>query len=175
MFRSRRPQVRVSDVPSSVVQWICVVPRNHHDENRTMNNSAGAGPEPPQSVSALFLTTLSQCIWLQCLQTDCSRLWVSSELHNKMCIIDCSVTRVQKRHIFACDARIEEWKIQKCVSKPCVSGISDSAKSSCWGDGTHTRMWAPSSDTMLTVYNSCLFLFYFLCIIHQSITTLFIT
>ena len=24
-----------------------MVPRNHHDENRTMSNSAGAGPEPP--------------------------------------------------------------------------------------------------------------------------------
>ena len=48
MFRSRRPLVRVSGVPSGVVQWICVVPRNHHDENRTMSNSAGAGPEPPR-------------------------------------------------------------------------------------------------------------------------------
>ena len=81
MFRSRRPLVRVSGVPSGVVQWICVVPRNHHDENRTMSNSAGVGPEPPRA-GAQFLRH-----YFTAFDYNVCRLTPDCELHNKRVLL----------------------------------------------------------------------------------------
>ena len=79
MFRSRRPQVRVPGVPSGVVQWICVVPRNHHDENRTMSHSAGAGPEPPQGAG--------DPVYFNAFDYNVCRLTPDCELYNKRVLL----------------------------------------------------------------------------------------
>ena len=114
----------------------CVVPRNHHNNSRTPSHSAGASPEPPQGAggavhsNAFDHNALTADSWLHC------------ELYNKrVLLIVPSDDTCSKAPNFR--LRRSEWKTQMCVSKPCVSGISDLAKSSRWGDGTHTRMWAP--------------------------------